>query len=280
MQRNHSLRIKKVYYNQINNGIKKLEIRVGYSQIRKIKAGDTITFNDYSSQKFEVIRVTKYEDFAEMLDSENSQEVIPNVSKYKALDMLQEIYPEDKEKLGVYVIELRKLVYSGKTESNKKQDVKIIKASNYLESNHNVFSNIISKAYNVTDHICKDYPNHFSWYWEKTVPAIFRGTRNILIATVNKKVAGVAFLKKEDGENKICTLLVLDEYRGYGIATKLLEESFNYLETTKPLISIADYKLDQFSAIIKKYGWKQTQILNNGYYNDTSREIVFNGKIS
>lgn len=101
-----------------------------------------------------------------------------------------------------------------------------------------------------------------------------------MIATVDKKVAGLVFLKKEDGEQKICTLFVLDEYRGRGIATLLLEESFKYLGTTKPLISIADYKIGQFSAIIKKYGWVQTQILDDGYYNDTSRELVFNGTIS
>lgn len=279
MQRNHSLRIKKFYYNQINNGIKKLEVRVGYSQIKKIKVGDTITFSDYSSQKFEAIRITKYENFAEMLDCENSQEIIPNVSKYKALDMLQEIYPENKESLGVYVIELRKIKQEKESKSIKKYEVKILKASNYLERNHKIFSEIISKAYNVTDHICKDYPKHFSWYWEKTVPAVLQGTRDILIATINKKVAGVVFLKKEKSEKKICTIFVLEEYRGCGIATMLLEESFRYLGTTKPLLSIADYKIKQFSAIIKKYGWEQTQILNDGYYNDTSQEIVFNGKI-
>lgn len=280
MQRNHLLRIKKAYYNQLNSGTKKLEVRVGYSQIKKIKAGDAIIFSEYSPQRFDVVRVTKYNSFAEMLDFENSQEIIPNVSKYKALDMLQEIYPENKEILGVYVIELRKSVQTQKSESIAKSKVVILKASNYLESNHKLFSDIVSKAYNVTDHICKDYPNHFSWYWEKTVPAIFKGTRDIFIATVNKQIAGVVFLKKENEEKKICTILVLDKYKGTGIATALLEESFRYLETTKPLLSIADYKLDQFAFIIKKYGWKQTQVLSDGYYNNASREIVFNGKIS
>lgn len=159
------------------------------------------------------------------------------------------------------------------------QEVKILKASNYLETNHKLFSDIVAKSYNVTDHICKDYPQYFNWYWKKTVPAIFKGTRDILMATVNEKVAGVIFLKKERGEKKICTLFVLEEYRRQGIATALLEEAFKYLGTTKPLASIADYKLDQFSSIINKYNWKKTQILSDSYYNNTSREIVFNGKI-
>lgn len=280
MQRNHSLRIKKVYYEQINRGTKKIEIRVGYSQIKQIRTGDTITFSDYSSKKFDVIRVTRYEDFAEMLDTENPNEVIPNVSKYKALEILQEIYPEEKESLGVYAIELRRHPDEKNTKGQQVSKVRIMKASNYLKSNHKLFSEIISKAYNITDHICEDYPKHFSWFWEKTVPAIFKGTRDVFVAIVDKKIVGVVFLKKEDDEKKVCTIFVKDEFRGQGVATELLEEAFKYLGTTQPLISIADYKVSQFSTIIKKYGWKQTQILGDGYYNNTSREIVFNGKIS
>ena len=48
---------------------------------------------------------------------------------------------------------------------------------------------------------------------------------------------------------------------------------------SKLIITIADYKLDQFTGIIKKYGWDETQVLDAGYYNDHSREHVFNGAI-
>lgn len=267
MSRNHSWRIKKIYYNQIDNGSKPLEVRVGYSEIKKVQVGDTITFSDYSKQKYEVIRITRYNSFVDMLEKEDSQKVIPNVSKYKALDMLQEIYPEEKERLGVYVFELRK-------ESN----ITILKASKYSNTNHKCFSDIVSRAYNVTDCICKDYPNHFNWYWEKTVPAVLKGTREIIIATIDKKIVGVVILKKEE-ECKICTLLILENCRGRGIATTLLNESFKYLGTTKPLITIGSNKIEMFYKIIKKYEWEQTQVLEN-YYNDDSKEIVFNGTIS
>ena len=40
---------------------------------------------------------------------------------------------------------------------------------------------------------------------------------------------------------------------------------------------IADYKLDQFAKVIEKYGWTETEVLADGYYNDHSREHVFNG---
>ena len=264
----HIWRIKKEYFRQINSGQKTVEVRVGYGHVKKVRVGDTITFENYPPNLFEVVRVTKYADFPELLDTEDSQRIIPGKTKYQALDMLQAIYPEDKESLGVYAFELRKA-----------QDMEIISLSNCLVSNHNLFSKLVSEAYMVTDYICKDYPKHFQWYWEKTVPALFKGTREILICMVESEIAGVAFLKNEDQEKKICKFLVLEKYRGNHIASRLLERSFKYLGTTKPLITIADYKLPMFEGIIKKYGWVITQKLEKGYYNNDSHEIVFNGKI-
>lgn len=104
----HTLRIKKEYFNLINKEIKTLEVRVGYPQIKKIREGDLITFENYGNNLFEVVRVTVYHDIGEMLDSENPKLIIPNKTKYQVCDMLQEIYPEEKESLGVYVIELSK----------------------------------------------------------------------------------------------------------------------------------------------------------------------------
>ena len=86
-------------------------------------------------------------------------------------------------------------------------------------------------------------------------------------------------MKKDDTESKICTFLVVEDYRGRRVATKMLEQSFNYLGTTKPLITIADYKIPMFEHIIKKYNWELTQTMSEGYYNSTSRELVYNGKL-
>lgn len=272
MARKYSWRIKKNYFNLINNGTKTLEVRVGYSDIKRVKKGDCISFENYGKNNFEVVRVTVYNDFAEMLDSENSQLIIPKVTKYKALHMLQEIYTEEKEKLGVYVFELKKQVDS-------KKILKILSARQLSKTDRKNFGKVLEMSYFVTDYICKDYPAHFKWFWEKTVPAVLNGTREVLTCLVDGKVAAVAFLKNENGEKKICTFLVLEEYRGLGIAIKLIEKSFDFLGTDKPLITLADYKLPMFEGIIKKYNWKQTQILPVGYYNNSSKELVFNGKI-
>lgn len=121
--------------------------------------------------------------------------------------------------------------------------------------------------------------NYFIWYWKKVVPDILTGTRDVIIITFNEEVVGVAIVKKEDDERKLCTVYVEPNYRNREITTKLLEEAFSFLGTTKPLISIGEEKLDMFQCIIKKYNWEKTQVLPKGNYNENSREIVFNGFI-
>ena len=158
-------------------------------------------------------------------------------------------------------------------------DMRIYRLSSLI-SNHPLFVKLAQSAYSVTDFICKDYPKHFEWYWSKEIPRVFNGTGEIVICTINNNVAAVAFLKKDATERRICTFLVVESYRGKYIATKMLEYAFRYLGTTKPLITIADYKLPMFEAIIKKYNWELTQTMNEGYYNNTSRELVYNGKLT
>ena len=131
----------------------------------------------------------------------------------------------------------------------------------------------------ITDWLCRDYPSHCNHFYSKYVPGIFGGEREIISCYVDGKIVATAFLKKSKTELKISTFYIKPEYQKIGVATALAERCFEWLGTTKPLATIADYKLDQFSGIIKKYNWEETQVLDNGYYNDHSREHVFNGII-
>lgn len=70
-----------------------------------------------------------------------------------------------------------------------------------------------------------------------------------------------------------------DKCRGLGIGTSIIEESMKWLGTTKPLITLADYKLDMFRPIIEKYDWQLTEIVS-GLYNDRSEELCFNGTLT
>jgi hypothetical protein len=147
---------------------------------------------------------------------------------------------------------------------------------------NNEFMQLATKIYMITDFICYDYPKHKEWYFSKQLPAIIEEERNILFVRNPQnpnEIIAMACLKKDDEEKKICTLFVSNKCRGLGIGTLMVEESMKWLETTEPLITIADYKLDMFLPIIKKYNWKLTEIVP-GLYNDRSSELCFNGTLT
>lgn len=268
MAKNYNWKIKREYYNLIDSGVKSLEVRVGYPSIKKVCEGDTVTFINHSNIKYEIIRIARYENFPDMLDNEDFSKAIPGVTKSKALEMYRSIYPNEKESLGVYVFELQIQI----------NEIQFCNLSSLI-INRKRFIQLAQDAYSVTDFICKDYPKHFEWYWSKEIPRVFNGTGEIVICTIDDNIAGVAFLKKDVTESKICTFFVVERYRGKHIATKILEFSFKYLGTTKPLITIADYKIPMFEHIIKKYDWKLMQTMDKGYYNASSREFVYNGEL-
>ncbi|MBR1925761.1 MAG: GNAT family N-acetyltransferase [Clostridia bacterium] len=141
---------------------------------------------------------------------------------------------------------------------------------------------ICDKLYNMTDFISIDYPKHKSWFYAKHLPETLEENsgRDIIFAQdENGKFYGTAFIKQDELEKKICTLFVDEDARGLGIGTKLVEKSMEILGTTKPMITLAEYKLPMFEGLIKKYDWEQTEKVV-GLYNDKYAELVYNGHLS
>lgn len=275
MAKKHVWRIKKEYFQQLKNGSKSLEIRVGYSQMKRVQKGDIITFENYGRNEFDVLQVKIYSSFDDLLNKEGVDRVLPGMTHSRALKALQDIYPKDKERLGVYAFELK-----FRDENAKRGKMEFYIASELLKQAQNKkFSKVAAESYIITDWICSDYPDHCDHFYSKYLPGIFTGEREIISCYIDGKIAATAILKKDKEECKISTFYVQPEFRNLGIATALAEKAFKWLGTTKPIITIADYKLDQFSGIIKKYGWEHTQTLSSGFYNDHSREYVFNGTI-
>lgn len=274
MAKTHVWRIKKQYFHQLKNGDKSLEIRVGYPQIKKVREGDTITFENYGPNEFLVRRIGVYDSFRRLLEVEGFNSVLPGMTFSGALSTLRQIYPADKERLGVYAFDL---LYKPK---GQKFSCEFLVASDLLKNGENKkFAKAIYESYVITNWISRDYPDHVDHFYSKYVPGIFDGEREVVSCYVDGKIAATAVLKKTAEERKISTFYVKPEYRKCGVATALLEKCFQWLQTTKPLATIADYKLEQFARIIEKYQWQETEVLELGYYNDHSREHVFNGRI-
>jgi hypothetical protein len=117
----------------------------------------------------------------------------------------------------------------------------------------NTSINIID--YNDTFRFIEDlkvfYPDFKYWFYEKVVPGIDHGSRKILDVRRNGVIIGIAILKKDRNETKLCTLKVHQDYQNLGIGIKLFHQSFDWLETSKPLLTVNEERHPQFKRIFK-----------------------------
>ena len=102
-----TLTIKQEYFKMIGNGKKQLEIGVGNPNILSIRAGNQILLiSGRDRQVVTVKSVRRYDSFDQMLSREDTGRVIPGLSRSETLGVLQRIYPQEKESLGVVAIEV------------------------------------------------------------------------------------------------------------------------------------------------------------------------------
>lgn len=105
------MRIKRPYFNAIMSGRKTLEVRVGYNNIKRLRAGDLLQLETgHTSGVVRIKSIRVYNSFADMLSAEPWHEIVPQADNGgAALKLLRDIYPVHKELLGVYVIEIEKV---------------------------------------------------------------------------------------------------------------------------------------------------------------------------
>lgn len=96
--------IKEEYLQQILDGRKTIEVRVGYSNIRKLKAGDTLLLNE--RYRYTVRRVAGYANFEDLLKHEDPSRIAPDIAPGELLAAMRDIYPEEKEALGIVALDI------------------------------------------------------------------------------------------------------------------------------------------------------------------------------
>jgi ASC-1-like (ASCH) protein len=103
--RAHDMGIYKRYFDLIASGQKTTEIRVNDSSRRKIKAGSLIRFKCRDDDVLtRVTRVARYANFDEMFDHESVASVNPLATREDQLRNIRQIYPPEREALGVMAI--------------------------------------------------------------------------------------------------------------------------------------------------------------------------------
>lgn len=106
--------------------------------------------------------------------------------------------------------------------------------------------------------------------------AELKSNREIIICENELKIAGIAILKKDKEEKKICTLRVAKEFQHQGIGHQLVEMCMKELYTDRPMITLHQNKLNQFEKLLDYYNFELEQTQKH-YYSIFSTELVFNG---
>lgn len=88
----------------IANGSKRLEIRVADEKRKKVQVGDSIVFCELHRRVVKAIR--RYDSFAQMLEAEDPNWIMPGYSPKQILTGLRQFYNPGKESLGILVFEL------------------------------------------------------------------------------------------------------------------------------------------------------------------------------
>ena len=123
-----------------------------------------------------------------------------------------------------------------------------------------------------------EYHGFCRWYWSRVVPSILTGSKEIIIAEYRGQITGVAILKNEAGEKKICTLRVRRGFQNQGTGRKMMELAFARLNTQKPFITVSSSRIAQFKKIFSYYGFQPSALYGN-YYHSGRAEICFNGSL-
>ncbi|MFF1669519.1 ASCH domain-containing protein [Nocardiopsis flavescens] len=103
--RAHEMGIYKRYFDLIRAGTKTTEIRVDDSSRTRLKVGDLLRFRCRDEEVLtRITRLSRYATFEEMFDHEPVSSVNPTATREDQLRNIREIYPPEREALGVVAI--------------------------------------------------------------------------------------------------------------------------------------------------------------------------------
>ncbi len=107
----HALYLRKPYFDLIAFGDKTVEVRVGYAKVRKMTGGDLLRFNSGPDTLLTRITViNEYPSFSALLDAEDPAAIAgTDESREELMAVIRDIYPPEKEALGVFAIHVHLL---------------------------------------------------------------------------------------------------------------------------------------------------------------------------
>lgn len=136
------------------------------------------------------------------------------------------------------------------------------------------------RLYNELSMLQEEYPDFEKWFFGKVIPETLSKSnkRKVFTAYCENNLAGI-LITKDAEEKKICTLRVLPNYRNLGIGHQLMDCAIKTLNLAKPLITVSDCHIDEFSNLFREYDFNLTEF-QYGLYRENHLEYVFNGSLN
>ena len=103
--RTKTLWIKDEYLRMILDGRKTIEVRVAYSNLARLAPGDRLLLNE--KHAYIIDRIEHYASFEELLTQEEPAAIAPDLPPDELLPAIRQLYPPEKEALGVLAFHLR-----------------------------------------------------------------------------------------------------------------------------------------------------------------------------
>lgn len=130
-------------------------------------------------------------------------------------------------------------------------------------------------AKGMLDNLESFYPNFNDWYINTCMPGIMVGKDKLLVAREHGQIIGVA-LGKLEGEKKLRCVRVLPAYQQRGIGLHLIDKMLRELDCDKPLCTVSEEMLHQFSRPFINLFKFELSTVDKGKYRPGKLEYVFN----
>ena len=147
----------------------------------------------------------------------------------------------------------------------------------YSSLSHELKEIYYNRIYRFLNKLVFEYRGFNNWYYSLfSENAELKSIREIIVCEDLFQIAGVAIIKNDLEEKKICTLRVAKDFQHQGIGHNLIEMCMNQLNTDTPMITLHKNKLNQFEKLLSYYNFELEQTQKH-YYGLFSTELVFNG---
>lgn len=132
-------------------------------------------------------------------------------------------------------------------------------------------------AYETIKGIGTNYPDFHYWFWNKVVTGVSLGEDKIIMGYHKNDLVGVSIIKDTPTEKKLRAVRIQDTFQQKGYGLHLIDRSLKDLNDDKPICSVAETMINDFSRIfVNRYDFDLVRV-HKGLYLPRTLEYQFNG---